>query len=432
MASTSSTRAELEEDTKEQGSSSPVHTRSPADLRELVHTLASSASASPSPSPAPSRTRSASREQQQQQTNGSANGSSETLDRRENGHGQGGATAAADSLARVRSGLANTRLSTAKESSAALLPSTSRAATATPPVVVSYPPSPSSALTSSLPFPPQRQQYVPLASVSPLKAHALGQRIPLARPPPASALHYAPLESTREAKARERAKEESERRAREAADEQEARAGDTSGEEDSFPLILVTGGAGYIGSHTVLEILSRGTHGVVVLDNLANSKVEVLHRVLRLSADHHAPKGGTPPPLYFHACDITDTQALNDIFAAYATSGFGTRVTAVVHFAALKSVAESLKTPVDYYKVNVGGTANLVEVMARWRCKRLVFSSSCVVYGQEADGEGIVEEQCVVQQGGGKGITNPYGRSKRMCEEIIFDLCVYPLHITGM
>lgn len=150
--------------------------------------------------------------------------------------------------------------------------------------------------------------------------------------------------------------------------------------------------------------------GVVVIDNMANSNMEVLHRVRILAAKYHKERGLAPashPPLYFHPCDIQDRLGLASLFALYALTPTTSRIASAIHFAALKSVSGSLSDPIGYYQINVGGTLNLVEVLARWNAKKLVFSSSCVVYGSECDGEGITEEMCDVQAGASKGITNP-------------------------
>jgi UDP-glucose 4-epimerase len=149
---------------------------------------------------------------------------------------------------------------------------------------------------------------------------------------------------------------------------------------------------------------------VVVLDNLENSHLEVLHRVRILAAAHHTALDlplAAHPPLYFHSCDVQDRSALAAVFALYATGPRRSRIVSAIHFAALKSVAGSLSDPLSYYQINVGGTLNLAGILAQWDCKKLVFSSSCVVYGAEADGEGIMEEQLDVRQGASKGITNP-------------------------
>lgn len=160
--------------------------------------------------------------------------------------------------------------------------------------------------------------------------------------------------------------------------------------------ILVTGGAGYIGSHTCLVLLEAGFE-VLVLDNLHNSNPESLNRVSELT--------GKPCPLI--TADVNDQAALDAIFASH-------QIEAVVHFAGLKAVGESHEQPLAYYRVNLGGTVTLCEVMAKHRCSALVFSSSATVYG---DPEQVpIVETCKTQA------TNPYGRSKLMVEEILRDL----------
>lgn len=160
--------------------------------------------------------------------------------------------------------------------------------------------------------------------------------------------------------------------------------------------VLVTGGAGYIGSHTCLELLAAG-HEVIVVDNLANSKEESLRRVQAL----------TGKPLAFHKVDLLDRDALEAVFA-------GTTVDAVIHFAGLKAVGESVSIPLRYYHNNVTGTLVLCDVMQRHGVKNIVFSSSATVYGDPRSVP-ITEDFPL-------GATNPYGRTKLMIEEILRDL----------
>ncbi len=161
--------------------------------------------------------------------------------------------------------------------------------------------------------------------------------------------------------------------------------------------ILVTGGAGYIGSHTCVELIKAGMQPVV-LDNLSNSKAEALRRVERI----------TGQSLTFYRADIRDKAALKAILARHSVS-------AVVHFAGLKAVGESVAQPLRYYDNNVAGTITLCEAMAEAGVKRIVFSSSATVYG-EAQALPIREDFPV------GATTNPYGRSKFMIEEILRDL----------
>ncbi|MDO9106108.1 MAG: UDP-glucose 4-epimerase GalE [Methylovulum sp.] len=160
--------------------------------------------------------------------------------------------------------------------------------------------------------------------------------------------------------------------------------------------ILVTGGAGYIGSHACIELLQAGFN-VVVVDNLCNSKTEALSRVQQI----------TDKTLTFYQHDIRDKAALADIFAKEAISS-------VMHFAGLKAVGESCEKPALYYHNNVYGTLVLTEVMAEANVKQLVFSSSATVYGE-----------CGCTQYAENfplGPINPYGRSKAMVEDILRDL----------
>lgn len=161
--------------------------------------------------------------------------------------------------------------------------------------------------------------------------------------------------------------------------------------------ILVTGGAGYIGSHTVLALLQSG-HDVVVLDNFCNSSTESLKRVARISGTSSLLIEG----------DVRDRGLLDRLFAEQA-------IDAVLHFAGLKAVAESLRSPLEYYENNVGGSLTLVQAMAKAGVRRIVFSSSAAVYGEPS--------QMPIREDFPTGKpTNPYGRSKLMVEEVLQDL----------
>ncbi|NJD07972.1 MAG: UDP-glucose 4-epimerase GalE [Methylococcaceae bacterium] len=162
-------------------------------------------------------------------------------------------------------------------------------------------------------------------------------------------------------------------------------------------MILVTGGAGYIGSHTCVELMALG-HELVVVDNLSNSKPAALQRV-------EAIAGRSIP---FHQVDIRDRAGLREVFRRYA-------VEAVVHFAGLKAVGESVEQPLRYYDNNVAGSVALCEEMEECGVRRLVFSSSATVYG---DPQSVpIREDFPVG-----GTTNPYGTSKLMIEQILRDL----------
>ncbi|RAI65403.1 UDP-glucose 4-epimerase GalE [Pseudomonas fluorescens] len=162
---------------------------------------------------------------------------------------------------------------------------------------------------------------------------------------------------------------------------------------------LITGGAGYIGSHTALTLIDAGQH-VLVLDNLCNSCHESIERLEHLA---HAR-------VDFIEGDIRDTALLESLFSHYD-------IDAVVHFAGLKSVANSVYHPLEYYANNVVGTLNLCEVMARFNVFKLVFSSSATVYGEPA--------HTPIVEASGTGIpASPYGRSKLMAEQLLTDLAL--------
>lgn len=161
--------------------------------------------------------------------------------------------------------------------------------------------------------------------------------------------------------------------------------------------ILVTGGAGYIGSHTTLALLEAG-YEVLVLDNLCNSSAQSLERVRRICGKS---------PIFIEA-DIRDQVLLDNLFSSQ-------KITAVLHFAGLKAVGESVRIPLDYYENNVAGTVTLCQAMARAGIFRLVFSSSATVYGEPT--------QMPISENFPTGVpTNPYGRSKLMIEELLRDL----------
>ena len=161
--------------------------------------------------------------------------------------------------------------------------------------------------------------------------------------------------------------------------------------------VLVTGGAGYIGSHTCLELLHSG-HRVTVIDNLANSSREALRRVEALCGQ----------PLTFHQVDLLDLDALRRVFRQIPEAG------AVIHFAGLKAVGESVQVPLRYYQNNLIGTLNLCQVMNEAGVQTLVFSSSATVYGDPAS--------VPIREDFPLSCTNPYGRTKLMIEEILRDL----------
>ena len=160
--------------------------------------------------------------------------------------------------------------------------------------------------------------------------------------------------------------------------------------------ILVTGGAGYIGSHTCVELIKAG-YEVIVVDNLCNSSLESLKRVEKL-VDCNIP---------FHKVDIRDRVALTQVFEQYSIDG-------VIHFAGLKAVSESVQKPIEYYDTNLGGTFILADVMCEFDCKTFIFSSSATVYGDP--------HTVPIKEDFPLSVTNPYGRSKLMIEEFLQDV----------
>ena len=162
--------------------------------------------------------------------------------------------------------------------------------------------------------------------------------------------------------------------------------------------ILVTGGTGYIGSHTVLQLLNAD-YNVIILDNLSNSKIESLRRLKKLSGQE----------IKFYQVDLLDYDKLEEIFVNES-------IDAVIHFAGLKAVGESVEIPLHYYKNNVAGTINLCEIMQKHNVKKLVFSSSATVYGDP--------HKVPITEDFPLHATNPYGQTKLMIEEILRDLYV--------
>jgi UDP-glucose 4-epimerase len=162
--------------------------------------------------------------------------------------------------------------------------------------------------------------------------------------------------------------------------------------------ILVTGGAGYIGSHTCVELLNAG-YDLVVVDNFSNSKIESLNRIKEI----------TGKEVTFYEVDLLNREAVEMIFKQHS-------IEAVIHFAGLKAVGESVSIPLHYYHNNITGTLILCDVMKQYGVKNLVFSSSATVYG--------MPERVPISEDFPLGATNPYGRTKLMIEEILRDLYV--------
>lgn len=161
--------------------------------------------------------------------------------------------------------------------------------------------------------------------------------------------------------------------------------------------ILVTGGAGYLGSHTTIELLNAN-HDVILIDNLSNSKEEVIYRL----------NSFTQRVIPFYKIDINDRASLASIFKKY-------RIDCCVHFAGLKAVGESVLHPLKYYENNISGTLTLLSVMQEYGCKNIIFSSSATVYGN-TDNMPVTEDMPT------GNCTNPYGQTKLMIEQILKDL----------
>lgn len=173
---------------------------------------------------------------------------------------------------------------------------------------------------------------------------------------------------------------------------------DTSTSKRKDHHILVTGGTGYIGSHTVVELINKG-YKVSIIDNLSNSKIEVLDRIESIT--------NTKPE--FKKLDLLDRKGLLDFFKSNAFDG-------VIHFAAHKSVRESVHKPVKYYKNNLTGLINILEAMVEHNVNNIVFSSSCTVYGNP-------KRLPVTENTPIGDIASPYGGTKKRCEDLLKDLC---------
>lgn len=163
--------------------------------------------------------------------------------------------------------------------------------------------------------------------------------------------------------------------------------------------VLVTGGLGYIGSHTCVELMNAGQE-IVVVDNLYNCKKSSYDRIKALTGKDFS----------FYECDIRNREGLNEVFEKE-------NITSVIHFAGLKAVGESVRKPLEYFDNNITGTLVLLDVMRKHNCKKIVFSSSATVYGMN-NVSPLTEDMEV------GGVTNPYGRTKFMIECILKDLYV--------
>lgn len=162
--------------------------------------------------------------------------------------------------------------------------------------------------------------------------------------------------------------------------------------------ILVTGGAGFIGSHTVVELLENG-EDIIILDNFCNSSSDVLDKIKQI----------TNKDFKFYEVNLLDEKNLEKIFQE-------NEIEAVIHFAALKAVGESVEKPIEYYHNNVTGTVILLKLMQKYNCKKLVFSSSATVYGNPAS--------LPIKEDFPLSTTNPYGSTKLMMEQVLQDVCI--------
>ena len=163
--------------------------------------------------------------------------------------------------------------------------------------------------------------------------------------------------------------------------------------------ILVTGGTGFIGSHTSVELIEAG-YEVVIVDNLSNSKIEVLDGIEKIT--------GVRPA--FEQVDLRDQDATEAVFRKYP------KIEGIIHFAASKAVGESVEKPLLYYRNNIVSLINLLELMPRYNVKGIIFSSSCTVYGQPSAENLPVTESAPIQKA-----LSPYGNTKQINEEIIQD-----------
>ncbi|KAI6245081.1 UDP-glucose 4-epimerase [Erysiphe necator] len=213
--------------------------------------------------------------------------------------------------------------------------------------------------------------------------------------------------------------------------------------EENF--IAVVGGLGYIGSHTCLELLRAG-YNVLIIDNMSNSFDTTHDQILYLARQYHKARGQKVPQLSFYEADYRDEAKIREILSDYTspilktpdmTQAPNSRIVGVIHFAAYKSVVESIENPLKYYDNNVSGLIKFCIILKEFNIKTFIFSSSATVYGSKANSEVLLrEEHCVHQtesyydqfgifktnEPGCSGLTNPYGRSKWMSEAILSDI----------
>ncbi|KAH8674808.1 putative UDP-glucose 4-epimerase [Tricladium varicosporioides] len=213
--------------------------------------------------------------------------------------------------------------------------------------------------------------------------------------------------------------------------------------------IAVIGGLGYIGSHTCLELIKAG-YNIIIIDNLSNSFLGVFDRLKMLAKRHYQNTCAEAPFMRFYEADFRDEVSIRQILNTYTippaqysdgedATIIKTSIMGIIHFAAYKSVSESIQEPLKYYSNNVAGLIEFCSVVQSFHINTIIYSSSATVYGSIAnDGIPLLEEYCTHQtetfldhdgklrtvQGGCTGLTNPYGRSKWMCEAILSDLAL--------
>jgi len=205
--------------------------------------------------------------------------------------------------------------------------------------------------------------------------------------------------------------------------------------------VLVTGGLGFIGSHTSLELLKVG-YKVIIVDNLSNSFRDVFSRIMTIANRHFDNCGGQCPELEFHKIGYQDTNAMRALLETHCSESLPgkkrSNIIGVIHFAAFKAVEESIRQPLKYYQNNINGLVNFMTLLDEYGIKTFVFSSSAAVYGDLADGSRLLrEEHCVhdnenyqdidgterpTKQSSWTSITSPYGRTKFFGEAILSDL----------
>lgn len=220
---------------------------------------------------------------------------------------------------------------------------------------------------------------------------------------------------------------------------------ETLSPQDDGQYVLVTGGLGFIGSHTVVDLLKAGNN-VLIIDDLSNSIDDVFDRILKTAHMHFARVGGQCPKAHFHNMNyrdipamrrLLDTYALPDSHLLYSSSETRSKIVGVIHFAAFKAVEESIRQPMRYYYNNIAGLLDFIGLLEEYSIRTFIFSSSAAVYGSLADGsKPLREEHCVhedetyteangtiqLSSPGYHGITSPYGRTKFFGEAILADL----------